>query len=50
VRVDDFFIDRFRVTNRQFAAFAAATGYRTVAEQRPDPVPSGVIRKAEAVP
>jgi formylglycine-generating enzyme required for sulfatase activity len=33
VRVDSFFIDRYPVTNRQFAAFVAATGYRTVAER-----------------
>jgi formylglycine-generating enzyme required for sulfatase activity len=37
VRVDGFFIDRFPVTNRQFAAFVATTGYRTVAERAPDP-------------
>jgi sulfatase modifying factor 1 len=37
VRVDGFFIDRFLITNRQFAGFAAATGYRTVAEKWLDP-------------
>src|ERR1700690_2796657 len=36
VRVDGFFIDPFLVTNRQFAAFVAATGYRTVAERELD--------------
>jgi formylglycine-generating enzyme required for sulfatase activity len=35
--VDGFHIDPYPVTNRQFAAFVAATGYRTVAEHRPDP-------------
>jgi formylglycine-generating enzyme required for sulfatase activity len=35
--VDGFFIDRCPVTNRQFAAFVAATGYRTVAERPPNP-------------
>ena len=37
VRVDGFFIDPYPVTNRQFAAFVAATGYRTVAERGLDP-------------
>jgi len=37
VRVDGFWMDRAPVTNRQFAAFVRATGYRTVAEQVPDP-------------
>lgn len=32
VRVGDFWIDRHEVTNAQFAAFVAATGYRTSAE------------------
>lgn len=33
VAVPAFWIDRHEVTNRQFAAFVAATGYRTAAEQ-----------------
>ena len=33
VSVDGFFIDPYPVTNRQFAAFVSATGYRTVAER-----------------
>jgi formylglycine-generating enzyme len=37
VRVDGFFIDPYPVTNRQFAAFVAATGYRTVAERPLNP-------------
>jgi sulfatase modifying factor 1 len=37
VRVDAFWIDEAPVTNRQFAAFVAATGYRTFAETAPDP-------------
>ncbi len=37
VRVDAFWIDETPVTNRQFAAFVEATGYRTVAEIAPDP-------------
>ena len=35
--VDGFFIDPYPVTNRQFAAFVSATGYRTVAERAPSP-------------
>jgi formylglycine-generating enzyme len=37
VAVDGFWIDRHQVTNRQFAAFVAATGYATVAERPLDP-------------
>ncbi len=37
VRVDAFWIDETPVTNAQFAAFVAATGYRTFAEVPPDP-------------
>jgi sulfatase modifying factor 1 len=37
VYVDGFWIDRTEVTNDQFAAFVAATGYVTVAERQPDP-------------
>ncbi|MET4898598.1 formylglycine-generating enzyme family protein [Sphingomonadaceae bacterium jetA1] len=37
VRVDRFWIDTHPVTNGQFAAFVAATGYRTLAEIPPDP-------------
>jgi sulfatase modifying factor 1 len=37
VTVSPFWIDRTPVTNRQFAAFVAATGYRTVAERIPNP-------------
>jgi formylglycine-generating enzyme len=33
VRVDDFFIDTFEVTNRQFQRFVAATGHATTAEK-----------------
>ena len=35
VKVDGFFMDRTEVTNSQFAAFTAATGYVTVAEKPP---------------
>jgi formylglycine-generating enzyme len=33
VRLDGFFIDRFAVTNEQFAEFARSTGYRTESER-----------------
>lgn len=35
VRVDGFWMDRHEVTNEQFAAFVAATGYKTHAERVP---------------
>ena len=38
VSVDGFWMDRTEVTNDQFAAFVAATGYLTVAEQVPKAV------------
>ncbi len=37
VRLDAFSIEETTVTNRQFAAFVAATRYRTVAERQLDP-------------
>ena len=37
VRVAGFWVDETPVTNRDFAAFVAATGYRTFAEIAPDP-------------
>ena len=37
VRVDGFWIDRFQVTNRDFARFVDETGYVTVAERPLDP-------------
>jgi formylglycine-generating enzyme len=37
VAVDGFWIDRFQVTNGQFAEFVQATGYVTVAERPLDP-------------
>jgi formylglycine-generating enzyme len=36
VEVSGFWIDRTQVTNRQFAAFVAATGHETPAEKLPD--------------
>ncbi len=37
VEVDGFWMDRAPVTNAEFARFAEATGYVTLAERRPDP-------------
>jgi formylglycine-generating enzyme len=37
VTVGGFWIDRYAVTNRDFAAFVAATGYKTMAERQPNP-------------
>jgi formylglycine-generating enzyme required for sulfatase activity len=37
VYVDGFWMDRTELTNEQFAQFAKATGYVTLAEQKPDP-------------
>ena len=37
VTVDGFWIDRTEVTNEEFEKFVKATGYVTVAEQKPDP-------------
>jgi formylglycine-generating enzyme len=37
VSVDGFWIDRYTVTNRDFAAFVKATGHVTVAERAVDP-------------
>ena len=38
VKLAGFWIDRTEVTNDAFAAFVAATGYKTVAERVVDPV------------
>src|SRR3984885_10955370 len=35
VRVNGFFMDETEVTNKEFAAFVAATGYVTIAETKP---------------
>lgn len=50
VEVDQFWIDRHPVTNAQFAAFVAATGYVTVAEQAPDPADYPEADPARLVP
>ena len=50
VRVAPFEIDETCVTNRQFAAFVAATGYVTVAERPPDPTVYPGRRADELLP
>lgn len=56
--VDGFWIDRHEVTNRQFAAFVAETGYVTLAEKPVDPalfgvpessIPADLLRPGSAV-
>jgi sulfatase modifying factor 1 len=37
VTLDGFWMDRTEVTNEQYAKFVDATGYKTVAERKPDP-------------
>lgn len=50
VKVGPFRIDETPVTNAQFAAFVAATGYRTLAETAPDPAQYPGMDPALAVP
>lgn len=55
VKVAPFFIDKTEVTNKQFAAFVAATGYRTIAEREitwedlKDQVPPGTPRPHDSL-
>lgn len=37
VTVDGFWMDKYQITNTQFARFVKQTGYVTVAERQPDP-------------
>ncbi|WP_369062326.1 formylglycine-generating enzyme family protein [Caulobacter sp. 73W] len=50
VKVDKFWIDQGPVTNAQFAAFVADTGYRTFAELAPDPAHYPDLDPAMAIP
>jgi len=50
VAVDGFWIDRFQVTNRQYAAFTEATGYVTIAERPLDPADFPAAPAANLVP
>jgi formylglycine-generating enzyme required for sulfatase activity len=55
VQVDGFWLDETEVTNRAFKKFVGATGYRTVAERKPDwetlklQVPEGTPRPADSL-
>jgi formylglycine-generating enzyme required for sulfatase activity len=54
VTVDGFSIDRFPVTNDQFAEFVRATRYRTIAEREQDPAvypdaPAHLLRPSSVV-
>ena len=55
VKVDGFWIDKSEVTNAQFAAFVAATGYVTTAERAPDweelkkTLPAGTPKPADSL-
>jgi formylglycine-generating enzyme required for sulfatase activity len=50
VTVDGFWIDRYPVTNADFARFARKTGHVTVAEQAPDPADYPGARRELLVP
>ncbi|HWU03533.1 MAG TPA: SUMF1/EgtB/PvdO family nonheme iron enzyme, partial [Novosphingobium sp.] len=50
VQVDPFLIDATPVTNAQFAAFVAQTGYTTFAQTPPDPAQYPGMDPALAVP
>jgi formylglycine-generating enzyme required for sulfatase activity len=50
VTVAGFNIDRYEVTNAQFAEFVAATGYVTEAERNPDPAAHPDIDPSKLVP
>lgn len=50
VSVDGFWIDATPVTNRDYARFVTATGYRTVAEVAPDPARYPGMRPEMAQP
>ena len=50
VSVEEFWIDRFDVTNAQFEAFVVATGYVTLAERNPDPELMRRLPAAQQVP
>lgn len=50
VIVASFQIDRYEVTNAEFAEFVSATGYVTVAERMPDPAQHPDVDPAKLVP
>jgi len=50
VTLDGFWMDKYEMTNGQFAKFAKATGYKTVAELPPDPKKYPDAPKEKLVP
>jgi len=50
VKVEGFWIDKYEVTNAQFARFVEETGYVTEAEKRPDPALYPGIPKQDLIP
>lgn len=50
VTIDGFWMDRYEVTNAEFAKFVAATGYVTSAEKPLPPGPYGEVRPEANVP
>lgn len=50
VTLKGFWIDQTEVTNAQFAAFVAATGYKTLAERAPDPALYPGVPRAALIP
>lgn len=50
VTLSSFQIDKTEVTNGQFAAFVQATGYITIAEQKPDPKRYPDVAPSKLVP
>ncbi|MEX1025125.1 MAG: formylglycine-generating enzyme family protein [Planctomycetota bacterium] len=50
VALDGFWMDTHEVTNAQFAAFVAATGYRTIAERVPTPEDLPGVAPEDLVP
>jgi sulfatase modifying factor 1 len=50
VVIDGFWMDATEVTNEAFAAFVASTGYKTVAEQQPNPADFPGVDKKDLVP
>ena len=48
--VDDFYIDKYEVTNAEFAQFVDETGYKTIAERKPNPADYPNIPADQLVP
>src|SRR5262249_51848969 len=50
VELDGFWMDRTPVTNARFTAFVQATGYRTIAERKPDAASLPGVSEDKLVP